>query len=236
MTFSEHDDRVLYLPDGLRFDSGRDTWGVQTTTARPSEWHALVPGGQEPMMDPAGPLSRILATLKAPVIGTVELFGKNIYRIDYGVRQRLRARLGFVHGYGGLLSNRTIRENIALPVSVHGHMGEGEENETVDRTLEIFGLSEAADLFPHQVDGGSRWIVCLARALVLKPDWLVLEGIGNWEMDRGRGIAWRTLMGLQQTSRMAVMICLPRHNPGFEEWFESHGGEIHHYPRIEDRG
>jgi hypothetical protein len=59
-----------------------------------------------------------------------------------------------------------------------------------------------------------------------------MEGIGNWEMDRGRSTAWKALMDRRHTSGMAVAVCLPRQNPGFETWFEKHGGTIVRYGRI----
>lgn len=223
--------RVLHLADGLRFESGPDTWSLEPITLDPGDWFALVPAGLEPVVDPAGPLSRIVATLLEPNVGTVELFGKNVYRIEYGERQRLRARLGFVHGYGGLLSNRNIRENISLPAAVHGGMSEEEETATVSNSLMTFGLTEVQGMRPHEVDGATRWAVCLARALVLKPAFLVLEGIGSWEMDRGRSTSWKSLMDCRDTD-MATLICLPRQNPGFQSWFEELGGKTVNYRRV----
>jgi hypothetical protein len=202
----EESRRVLYLPDGLRFQSGPDTWSLSPLAVEQGEWLAIAPEGPEPVVDPAVPLSRIIATMLEPEIGEVELFQENIYRVDYGIRQRLRARMGFVHGYGGLLSNRTIN---------------------------AFGLTGVADMSPHEVDGSTRWNVCLARAMVLGPEWLVLEGIGTWEMDRGRGTSWRCLMEQRHTSKMACAICLPRQNPGFEAWFEALSGQVVRYRRVD---
>jgi ABC-type ATPase involved in cell division len=146
----------------------------------------------------------------------------------------MRAKIGFVHGYGGLLSNRTVRENITLPVSVHGRLSAKEEMVQVSHIIKTFGLIKVQDMKPHEVDGGTRWNVCLARAMVLRPKWLVLEGIGNWEMDRGQSTSWKALMDRRHTSSMAVAICLPRRNPGFEAWFEKHGGKIVRYHLTED--
>jgi ABC-type glutathione transport system ATPase component len=184
------------------------------------------------VVDPAGSLSRILATMQEPELGTVALLERNVYRLDYGARQRMRARIGFVHGYGGLLSNRNIRENIALPVSVHGKCGPEEEIALVDESLRTFGLKAVEEMKPHEVDGATRWSVCLARALVLRPEWLVLEGIGSWEMDRGRSTGWKILMEYRD-SEMSTAICLPRQNPGFQSWFEKKGGMLIFYERAD---
>ncbi len=223
---------ILYLPDGIIFDAGPDRWAVPPLNVTSASWFALVPDGPEPTVDPSVTLSRILVTMTEPVAGTVELFGNNVYRQEYGARQRMRARIGFVHGYGGLLSNRTIAENIALPVSVHGGLSAAEEDDLVRYTVRTFGLEKAADAKPHEVDGGTRWNVCLARALVLRPEWLVMEGLGNWEMDRGRSTSWKALMDRRHTSPMSTALCLSRQNPGFESWFEKHGGRILRYERF----
>ena len=232
MTATSSSNPVLYLPDGIAFDAGPDRFSVSPVKVPPTKWIALVPDGPEPVVDPSAPLSRILSTMQEPHDGTVELFGRHVYRLDYGTRQRLRARIGFVHGYGGLLSNRSIEENISLPVSVHGHLKVDEEADLVNATVRTFGLEKVAGLRPHEVDGGTRWHVCLARSLVLRPEWLVMEGIGTWEMDRGRSTAWKALMERRNTSAMAAVICLPRQNPGFETWFEKSGGSVIRYERI----
>ena len=224
---------VFHLPDGISFYAGPDGWVVPPMKLLQASWTALIPDGVEPVVDPSVNLSRIVATMLEPLLGTVELLERNVYRLEYKERLRMRAKIGFVHGYGGLLANRTILENIALPVSVHGNMSLDEEESLVNHIIRSFGLEKVAHMRPHEVDGGTRWSVCLARAMVLRPRWLVLEGIGNWEMDRGQSTAWKAFMDRRHTSRMATAICLPRQNPGFEAWFEKHGGVLMRYNRME---
>ena len=216
---------IARLTDGLWFQSGLDSWALPPLRLGPGEWAALIPGGEaDPVVDPAGPLARMLATLQPPARGTVELLEQNVYDIHYLKLQRLRARLGFVQGYGGLLSNRTLKENIALPLSVHGGGTFAEEEEIIARTLESYALLPVAELRPSDVDGATRWRACVARALVLRPAWVVLEGIGDWEMDRGRGVAWSRLREYHERGDSAAVICLSRQNPAFEAWFRSEGG------------
>ncbi|MBW2276697.1 MAG: hypothetical protein JRF63_04340, partial [Deltaproteobacteria bacterium] len=133
---------VLRLTDGLWFGAGPENWALDPLRVTVGSWVALVPGGEEPVVDPAGPLARILSTLVEPMRGAVELMGKDVARVEYREKQMLRARLGFVQGYGGLLSNRTLRENIALPVSIHGGYSVSEEEQLVDDTLFGFALDQ----------------------------------------------------------------------------------------------
>ncbi|HUT78462.1 MAG TPA: ATP-binding cassette domain-containing protein [Polyangia bacterium] len=220
---------MLRLTDGLRFSVVPFAWSVPPLRVEAGRWVALVPGREEPVVDPAVVLSRILATLHEPERGCVELLGQDVYRMEYLSRQRLRARIGFVQGYGGLLSNRTLRENIALPVSVHGGLDHDEEEARVSDTVQRFALDAVAGLRPHEVDGATRWRACVARALVLSPGWLVLEGIGDWEMDRGQGVAWTNIDDYRSRGDSAAVICLSRQNPAFEAWFLEQGGQVVRY-------
>ncbi len=140
-----------------------------------------------------------------------------------------------MHGYGGLISNRNVRENVALPVSVHRRLRAREETELVERTIRRFALGKVADLRPHEMDGSTRWRACLARALVLDPEWVILEGIGNWEMDRGRGTDWKCIVETHKKGASAIAICLARPNPEFEAWFEEHGGKIVRFRKSADK-
>jgi peptide/nickel transport system ATP-binding protein len=223
---------VLRLTDGLHFRAGPFTWGVEPLRVEAGRWVALVPGREEPVVDPAGMLARILATLSEPERGCVELLGQDVYRLEYMPKQSLRARIGFVQGYGGLLSNRTLRENIALPLSVHGGLDHDEEEARIEDTVRRFALGAVAGVRPHEVDGATRWRACVARALVLSPGWLVLEGIGDWEMDRGRGVAWTNIDDYRRRGDSAAAICLSRQNPEFEAWFREQGGQVVRYERV----
>jgi ABC-type transporter Mla maintaining outer membrane lipid asymmetry ATPase subunit MlaF len=224
---------VLKLVDGVRFKAGPDLWNLGPLRVSRGTWVALIPDGRDPVVPPSGTLAWIIATMEEPLRGNVEILGHDIYRLDYVPRQRLRARIGFVHGYGGLISNRTVRENIALPPAVHWRLSAAEEDDLVNRMVNSMGLEKVADLRPHQMDGATRWRACLARSLVLDPDWLVLEGLGNWEMDRGRGRGWTQLIERHRAGQMATAICLARKNPEFEAWFEELGGVIVRYPRYQ---
>ena len=224
-------DIVCKITDGLRFVAGPESWWLDPLTVPRGGWVALVPDGADPAVDPAGNLARVLASLLPPLVGTVEILGRNLYRLPYREVQRLRARFGFVQGYGGLLSNRTIRENIALPLSVHGGLSVEDEERRLDEFLARFSLVPVANLKPHDMDGATRWRACVVRSLVLDPDWLVLEGIGDWEMDRGSGASWRGIVDYHRRGIGAAAVCLSRRNPEFESWFVEQGGVVLKYSK-----
>lgn len=220
---------ILRLTDGLRFQSGGITYGIEPLRCYGGQWVVFVPSGNDPVTDPSGAFARTLITLSPPRMGTVEIFEIDGYNISYRDVLRLRSRLGFVQGFGGLLSNRTIWDNVALPAAVHGKIDLQQEQALVTQSIASFKLESVKDLKPHLVDGYTRWRACLARALVLQPKFVVLEGIGDWEMDTGKGVAWDRLLAYHQRKDNLVCVCASRRNRGFETWFKKNGGILVEY-------
>ena len=217
---------VLRLDAGLTFGAGDELWRLAPLTLAAGEWVVLRPTGVPAAADPAPPLARVLATVTAPGAGVIEVMGQDPASLAYPDLQRLRARLSYVQSSGGLLSNRTIRENIALPVQVHAGLDRAGEEERVDATLARFDLEAVAGRRPHEVDAAAQWRARVARALVLAPAWIVLEGPGNWAHDRGRGVGWTRLLAYREETAAAAALCLSRPEPEFEAWFEAIGGRV----------
>lgn len=68
---------------------------------------------------------------------------------------------------------RTVWDNVALGLQARGLLKQ--QRERVDAALELVGLTEFADAFPHQLSGGMAQRVALARALVNDPQLMVLD-------------------------------------------------------------
>jgi ABC-type transporter Mla maintaining outer membrane lipid asymmetry ATPase subunit MlaF len=218
------------LPAGLVFAAGAVRWRVKALSFEPGSWTALVPDGPEAVVDPSARLSRILATLEPPEGGTVELLGHPVAQLGYRALQRLRARLGFVHRSGGLLSNRTVRGNLAVPLWVHGGLEAEQVQAAVHAALKRFHLVEVADHRPHRLDAATAWRARLARALILAPRWLVLEGGRGWRPHSLGAEAWSEVARLVAEGAVAAAICLRHGHQEFEGWFASHGGRVVRYP------
>jgi NitT/TauT family transport system ATP-binding protein len=82
--------------------------------------------------------------------------------------------MGFVFQSFRLLPWRTIHENVAYPLQLHG-MGKDEVHERVMRYLEMVGLRKFAESYPTELSGGMKQRVALARALVSEPDILLMD-------------------------------------------------------------
>ena len=112
---------------------------------------------------------RILAGFEKADAGTVTVGGEDITYVPTPKRH-----FGMVFQEYSLVPHMTGRENVAFALKLR-KAGSAERKETVDRLLEVTGLTQHADKFPHQMSGGQRQRVALARALASQPRVLLLD-------------------------------------------------------------
>jgi ABC-type transporter Mla maintaining outer membrane lipid asymmetry ATPase subunit MlaF len=118
-------------------------------------------------------LLRVLAGTERPARGRVEVGGRDLW--PGGVLALSgRVRLGFAFATGGLLSNLSLKENIALPLRFLGLPG-AELERRVGEVLERMDLQAVADLRPHAVSASARKQANLARVLALEPELILLD-------------------------------------------------------------
>jgi NitT/TauT family transport system ATP-binding protein len=113
-------------------------------------------------------LLRIIAGLEACDRGTVRVRGQEPKVFRAG------GDLGIVFQDPALLSWRSVRRNIALPLQVLGQSVRAQE-ERIAELIELVGLSGYAKALPGQLSGGMRQRVAIARALVTEPSILLLD-------------------------------------------------------------
>jgi molybdate transport system ATP-binding protein len=119
---------------------------------------------------------RALAGLLTPDAGRIEVAGRAFYDAQAGVNLPARARrVGFVFQHYALFPHLTVRENVAFGLKRPLRGLRPGEKERVDETLAAFGLDGLACCLPRDLSGGQRQRAALARALVTKPDLLLLD-------------------------------------------------------------
>ena len=129
-------------------------------------------GGFLTLLGPSGcgksTLLRVVADIIKPTTGTARVFG------GYPSEARSRRDIGFVFQDAALLPWRTVLENVTLPLEVGGGAPAGRGRDPRE-LLELVGLGGWEKAFPHELSGGMRQRVSIARALVSSPRLLFMD-------------------------------------------------------------
>ena len=113
-------------------------------------------------------LLRIIADLDAPSAGSVTVFGKSARQA------RLDQDYGIAFQQAGLLPWRSVADNVALPLELHG-TGSRARKDRVAELLELVGLGDFARAYPDELSGGMQQRVAIARALAESPRLLLMD-------------------------------------------------------------
>jgi oligopeptide/dipeptide ABC transporter ATP-binding protein len=123
-------------------------------------------------------LGRLLIRLIEPTDGDILFDGQDVTDLaGKALREQRRAmQIIFQDPFGALNPRMTVEDIIAEPLLIHGARMNAETRQTVARTLDLVGLPQRArDRYPHEFSGGQRQRVGIARALVLRPRFVVCD-------------------------------------------------------------
>lgn len=120
-------------------------------------------------------LLQILAGLIVPNNGTYSINDSNVMDMTFEEFLPYRLAIGYTFDYGGLINNRTIFENLILPLLYHKLVDQKDATVRVMEVLKFFELEKFKDERPAHIPGRVRKIACLLRAMVVEPQVLLLD-------------------------------------------------------------
>ena len=118
---------------------------------------------------------RLILGILQPDAGEILFKQFEVTRLKPRKLQQIRRHIGMVYQYSALLSSRTVRENVALPLEELTDKSRSEIDEIVKQKLELVGMHDALDKMPAELSGGMRKRVSLARALVMEPELVLFD-------------------------------------------------------------
>jgi oligopeptide/dipeptide ABC transporter ATP-binding protein len=119
---------------------------------------------------------RILVGLIPATSGSIHLFGQEIAGVRDLASVRNRIQFVFQDPNGSLDPRMRVGDSIAEPLHIAGGISRRERMERIAELLELVGLpANCADRYPHEFSGGQRQRIGIARALSLRPDFIVCD-------------------------------------------------------------
>lgn len=144
-----------------------------TTKALDSVSFSVEAGEFVAIMGPSGSgkstLLNCLATIDAPTEGSIAVGGKSVVGLSSAeVAKFRREELGFIFQDSNMLDTLTIRENIALALTLTNAPAR-EVKPQVEGLAARLGIESTLDRYPYEVSGGQRQRAAAARAVITKP-------------------------------------------------------------------
>lgn len=122
---------------------------------------------------------RAILRLHEPTSGEVFFEGKDITKVSNQEMRRLRSQMQiiFQDPFASLNPRKTVSEIIGEPLRLYKvHKSKKEQQDHVLELMELVGLSQRlVNTYPHELDGGRRQRIGIARALAMRPKFIVCD-------------------------------------------------------------
>ncbi len=142
--------------------------------------------------------------------GETSVLGYDLAKLRTKHIPQLRKQLGIVFQDFQLLRELTVGQNLDFVLRATGWK-KADRKQRITEVLELVGLSDKTDKYPHEISGGEQQRVCIARALLNRPKIILAdEPIGNLDPETSRHIM-RILQAAREQGSAVVMVT---HNLG----------------------
>ena len=152
-------------------------------------------------------LLKLIAGIERPTAGTVVVNGQNVGKLRPRALPFLRRNLGLVFQDHKLLFERSVFDNVMLPLEIHGYERR-EAGRRARAALDKVGLLAYEKALPVTLSGGEQQRLCIARAVVHRPAVLLAdEPTGNLDTERSIEI----MHLLDELNRSGITILMVTH-------------------------
>jgi cell division transport system ATP-binding protein len=160
-------------------------------------------------------LLKLIYLAHEPSRGLIRLFGEDAATLPRRAMPAMRRRMGVVFQEYRLLDHLTVFDNAALPLRVAGRRFDSYRQDVIE-LLAWVGLGHKITAMPATLSGGEKQRLAVARAVVGKPDLLLVdEPTGNVDQEMGR----RILRLLKELNRMGSTVLVATHDVALVEEF-----------------
>lgn len=164
------------------------------------------------MVGPSGAgkssLTKLIIREELPTKGQIMVDSKSLLRMREREIPYFRRKIGFIFQDFRLLMERTVYENVAFAMEAI-EMSRGEVKDRVPAVLEMVGLKDKLQAYPHQLSGGQQQRVCIARAVVNDPRIIIAdEPTGNLDPDT----SWEVMNILMAINKRGTTVVVATHD------------------------
>ena len=153
-------------------------------------------------------LLRLIALIDRASRGQIIINGQNLERVRRGRIPFFRRQIGFMFQDHRLLFDRTVFDNVALPLVIAGYRHQ-EIRKRVQAALDKVSLLTKVNSYPMSLSGGEQQRVGVARAVVHRPAILLAdEPTGNLDP----ALSWDTMKLFEQFNQVGVTVLIASHD------------------------
>ncbi len=158
-------------------------------------------------------LLKLILAEEKPTHGNVYFESLDIHRLSSSEVTKFRRKIGTIFQDFRLLPNKTAYENIAFAMEAAGKTDE-EIQSDVPHVLELVDLSSKIMHFPHQMSGGEKQRLAIARAIINQPDIIIAdEPTGNLDPIN----TYEVVQILKKINDLGTTVIMTTHNRGVVE-------------------